>query len=122
MGFDPALGSEPFAYLTTTGRRSGLPREIEIWFVLSDDGASVHVLAGAPDRARWLANARADPAVRVRIGGEERAGRAEVPEPGGAEDAAARAALVAKYGPGHGGDLRPWARRGGLLAIRVAAG
>ena len=121
MAFPAVLADEAFAYLTTTGRRSGLPREIEIWFVLSQDGTSVHVLAGAPDRAQWLANARADPEVRLRIGGEERAGRAEVPEPGGPEDAAARAALVAKYTRGDGGDLEGWARRGGLLAIRVTS-
>ncbi|CAA9472794.1 MAG: hypothetical protein AVDCRST_MAG13-595, partial [uncultured Solirubrobacteraceae bacterium] len=30
-----------------------------------------------------------------------------------------REALVAKYAPGHGGDLRGWARHGGLLAIRL---
>src|SRR5438132_181546 len=26
----------PFLYLTTTGRKTGLPREIEIWFVEAD--------------------------------------------------------------------------------------
>jgi deazaflavin-dependent oxidoreductase (nitroreductase family) len=119
MAFSAVLADEAFAYLTTTGRRSGLPREIEIWFALAQDGTTVHVLAGAPERAQWLANARADPAVRVRIGGEECPGRAEVPVPGGAEDAAARAALVAKYGRGDGSDLEGWARRGGLLAIRI---
>jgi hypothetical protein len=28
--------NEQFLYLTTTGRKTGLPREIEIWFVELD--------------------------------------------------------------------------------------
>ena len=28
------MENEQFLYLTTTGRTSGLPREIELWFVL----------------------------------------------------------------------------------------
>ncbi len=33
MPFD-AAAREPFAYLTTTGRRTGVSREVEIWFAL----------------------------------------------------------------------------------------
>jgi len=32
-----------FLYLTTTGRKTGLPREIEIWFVEAD--GRVYILA-----------------------------------------------------------------------------
>ena len=34
MAFDPAKADEDYCYLTTTGRISGRPREIEIWFAL----------------------------------------------------------------------------------------
>ena len=33
---------EDFCYLTTTGRVTGLPREIEIWFALQ--GATLYML------------------------------------------------------------------------------
>jgi hypothetical protein len=31
-----ALGDEPFCYLTTTGRRTGRRRPIEIWFAVRE--------------------------------------------------------------------------------------
>ena len=37
MAVDPSLASESYCYLTTTGRVSGEPREIEIWFGLDGD-------------------------------------------------------------------------------------
>jgi deazaflavin-dependent oxidoreductase (nitroreductase family) len=117
MPFDPTLATEAYAYLTTRGRRSGLPREIEIWFALSDDGATVHLMAGGGEGANWVRNLRADPDVSVRIGPTTLAGTAAALEPG-PEDDAAREALVLKYRRGEG-DLEGW-RRGGLaVAIRV---
>jgi deazaflavin-dependent oxidoreductase (nitroreductase family) len=112
--FDPAVGGEPYAYLTTTGRRSGLPREIEIWFALGDGGASVLVMCEV--ETAWYRNLRADPRCAVRIAGTSLPGRAEVPPRGSPEEAAARGVLVAKYGdqvaPGD-----PWREAG--LPVRV---
>ena len=55
-----------FLYLTTTGRRSGLPREIEIWF--TEREGRFYVISEYPDRANWVKNIRADSRVRVRVG------------------------------------------------------
>lgn len=55
-----------FLYLTTTGRRSGLPREIEIWF--TEYNARFYVIAEHRERAQWVCNIQADPRVRVRVG------------------------------------------------------
>ena len=55
-----------FLYLTTTGRRTGLAREIEIWF--TERGDRFYVIAEHRDRAHWVRNIRADPRVRVRVG------------------------------------------------------
>ncbi len=60
-----ALASQQFLYLTTIGRRTGLPREIEIWFV-SFDG-KYFVLAEHGEKAAWVKNIRANPRVRVRV-------------------------------------------------------
>jgi len=55
-----------YLYLTTTGRRSGLPREIEIWF--TEHEGSFYVIAEHRERAQWVRNIQADPRVRVRVG------------------------------------------------------
>ena len=58
---------EECCYLTTTGRRSGRPHEIEIWFAVVGD--VLYMVAGNPRPADWYLNALADPAVTVRLGG-----------------------------------------------------
>jgi deazaflavin-dependent oxidoreductase (nitroreductase family) len=58
-----------YLYLTTTGRKTGLAREIEIWFV--DHAGRFYVLAEHFHRARWVGNILANPRVRVRLAGRE---------------------------------------------------
>src|SRR5262245_26388388 len=55
-----------FLYLTTTGRRTGLPREIEIWF--TERGDNYYVIAEHRERAHWVQNIQAQPQVHVRLG------------------------------------------------------
>ncbi len=57
--------SVQFLYLTTIGRGSGLPREIEIWFVEAE--GKYYILAEFPD-SHWVQNIGKDPRVRVRVG------------------------------------------------------
>ena len=52
-----------FCYLTTRGRRTGRPHTIEIWFVVIE--ASAYLMAGGRDRADWVRNLMADPAVSL---------------------------------------------------------
>jgi hypothetical protein len=56
------LAREPFCYLTTTGRRSGLDHTIEIWFAL--DQTTLYMLAGGREKSDWVRNARQTPQVR----------------------------------------------------------
>ena len=56
-------------YLTTTGRKTGLPREIEIWFV--ESGGKLYILAEHFHKAHWVQNIERNGRVRVRIGGRE---------------------------------------------------
>lgn len=58
--------SEQFLYLTTTGRTSGLPREIEIWFVEAD--GKYYILAEKFHEANWVQNIAKNPSVKVRLG------------------------------------------------------
>ena len=52
-------------YLTTIGRRTGLPRQIEIWLVVYRD--HFYLLAETGEAAAWVKNIRCNPEVGVRI-------------------------------------------------------
>ncbi|MBI2766128.1 MAG: nitroreductase family deazaflavin-dependent oxidoreductase [Chloroflexi bacterium] len=105
-----------YCYLTTTGRVSGEPREIEIWFGHEGKG-TIYLLAGGGEAARWVRNARKTPAVTVRIGERRFRGVARVLEAGSGEDELARRLLFEKYTPRYSGDLTGWAATALPLAI-----
>ena len=64
------LASLDFCYLTTTGRISGNPHRIEIWFALFEE--TVYLMAGDRDRSDWIRNLQADPEVTLEIGDRKR--------------------------------------------------
>lgn len=102
-------GALPFCYLTTTGRVSGRPHEIEIWFALRD--STVHLLSEMGERADWVKNLRKTPSVRVRIGAVTYPGVARALAPKEPEDGLARRLIAAKYeGWREGVALPEWVR------------
>ena len=108
------IGSEPFCYLTTTGRISGRSHRIEIWFALHDD--AVYLLSGGREDADWVRNILVSPQVVLEIADVKRLTQARLVEPGTDEDALARRLLLEKYdGPGE--DLTEWARMSLPIAI-----
>ena len=66
-------------YLTTIGRVTGLPREIEIWFVMA--AGRLYVLAEGGQAAQWVKNIMREPRVQVRLGGRTFAATARVLDP-----------------------------------------
>lgn len=58
--------ADVFLYLTTTGRKSALPRRIEIWFVESD-GAH-YVVSEMRREAGWVKNLERFPRVSFSVG------------------------------------------------------
>jgi deazaflavin-dependent oxidoreductase (nitroreductase family) len=54
--------------VTTIGRRSGKPHEIEIWFGVIDD--TMYLISGNGPTADWYRNALANSEVSVRLAGE----------------------------------------------------
>ncbi len=93
-------GGEPYCYLTTVGRHTGRPHEIEIWF--GADGDTIYLMNGSGNRATaghadWVKNLQADPSVRVRIGGEQFTGIARTVPFDSEEHERARELLVPKY-------------------------
>ena len=65
-----------FLYLTTTGRRSGQPREIEIWF--TERNGRFYLIAEHRDRTNWVRNIGANGRVHVRLGDRRFAASARV--------------------------------------------
>ena len=112
MSFDPALMSEPYCYLTTTGRVTGNPHEIEIWFGIAD--GVLYILAGNREKSDWVANLIKQPKVTIRIADTTYNASARVLAPNTAEDAMARKLLVDRYQESptrtSSGDLGPWGR------------
>ena len=113
------VAHEEFAYLTTTGRRTGKEHTIEIWFGLHD--GRIYLLSGGGDRADWVRNLRKTPRVRLRIGTQTAGGTARVLRAGTKEDELARQLLDGKYqGWREGKRLSGWARTALPVAIELA--
>ncbi len=71
------MSSEPqFLYLTTTGRRSGLPRKIEIWFTQRE--GRFYILAEHGHKAQWVQNLQADAHAMWTVEKMEYRGRARI--------------------------------------------
>ncbi len=110
---DKELGALDFCYITTTGRKTGHPHTIEIWFAKHED--RVYVLSGGAERSDWVRNIAANPTVALHLGDRDLITKAYVIEDP-AEDALARRLLVEKYTPRYQDDLTEW----GETALPVA--
>lgn len=97
-----SAGESPYLYLTTTGRSTGQPRRIEIWFTVHE--GRYYLIAEHGDRAGWVRNIAADPRVAWTVGDARLTGRARPVDPS-AEPALSRTIhglSSAKYGWGDG--------------------
>lgn len=109
------LASQDFCYLTTTGRVTGRPHEIEIWF--GTRGNSLYLLSGGGHDSDWVRNLLKKPKVTVRIaqyGFSATARLVTDPE----EETAARYMLAEKYQEWEEGrTLSEWARTALVVGI-----
>jgi deazaflavin-dependent oxidoreductase (nitroreductase family) len=104
-----------FCYVTTRGRVTGNPHEIEIWFAREDGAPTIYMLAGGRDRSDWVRNIQAEPKVTVRIDQDTVDGTGRAVDPTTDEDALARRLLDEKYG--HTMDLTSWLQEALPVAI-----
>jgi deazaflavin-dependent oxidoreductase (nitroreductase family) len=96
-----SFSREQYLYLTTRGRTSGLPREIEIWFTYRD--GRFFLIAEYP-ASNWVRNLQADPQARLRVAGQTFSARARfiTPEAEPELHRAIAALSTEKYGWGEG--------------------
>ena len=111
------VADEAFCYLTTRGRVTGDPHEIEIWFAAS--GSTIYMLSGGGERSDWVKNLIVTPKVQVRIGACRFAGRARLVEDPD-EEARARAGVFDKYDATYSGDLTGWRERSLPVAVDLS--
>ncbi|HLI07441.1 MAG TPA: nitroreductase family deazaflavin-dependent oxidoreductase [Ktedonobacteraceae bacterium] len=107
------LASHNICYLTTTGRVTGRPHRVEIWFALK--GYTLYILHGG-GIGDWVKNVLRHPMVTVTIGGSEFAGNARLLVKGEEEDALARQLLAEKYQRTED-DLDEWLATATALAV-----
>ena len=113
-----AASDDDFCYLTTRGRVTGRPHEIEIWFVL--DGTTLFMLSGGGGSSDWVRNLVATPAVRVRLGSSTYDGTTRVVDTDTEEDERSRRLVFEKYQPRYEGSLTSWRERSLPVAIKLA--
>jgi deazaflavin-dependent oxidoreductase (nitroreductase family) len=99
------FAGEDFCYLATTGRVSGRPHVIEIWFVLN--GYTLYMLSEGMDKADWVKNALRLPEVTVKIKETTFTGHARLVNDD-VEDTLARQLIAQKYESSDEQDLTEW--------------
>jgi deazaflavin-dependent oxidoreductase (nitroreductase family) len=67
---------EQFLYLTTVGRKSGAPREIEIWFTRV--GTAYYLIAEQRTEANWVKNIQHNARINFRVSARRFAGAGRV--------------------------------------------
>lgn len=113
------LAKEEYCYMTTRGRVSGRPHEIEIWFVVQD--TSIYLLSGGGDKSDWVKNLLKDPNVTVRIAKHIFTGSGH-PAEDQADDSPVRYLMAEKYQEWENGrTLSEWARTALVVEIELKA-
>jgi deazaflavin-dependent oxidoreductase (nitroreductase family) len=108
--------ADDYCYVTTTGRRTGRPHRIEIWYAA--EGNILYLLSGGGRSSDWVRNLTANPAVVVEVEGDVFSASAWVPV--GEEAEQARSLVFAKYAPRYDGDLTGWRQRALPIAIDLS--
>jgi len=97
---------EEYCYLTTKGRKTGIPHEIEIWFVIHEN--VIYLMSGGMDKSDWVKNLLKDPNVTIRIAGQTFPALASLLEDKEREQMI-RMAMAIKYNEWEGQNPSEWA-------------
>jgi len=113
-----ALERDQTVDITTTGRRSGKPRRIEIWIHYLDG----HLyLTGSPGQRDWYANLQAHPHFTLHLKRSVRADLAATARPIGDRQARREILSTILRGLGRSKDLDSWVARSPLVEVSLGA-
>jgi deazaflavin-dependent oxidoreductase (nitroreductase family) len=111
------LKHEDYCYFTTTGRVTGNPHEIEIWFGVNDN--TLYLMSG-DGKSDWVKNLKKNPVVTVRIAEQTFNATARIVD-NETEQMLARNMLADKYKERESdGSLSDWARTALVVGIDVS--
>lgn len=111
------LAQEEYCYLTTKGRKTGNPHEIEIWFGVVEN--TIYLLSGGGDESDWVKNLRATPEATIRIGKYVFPVTARIVSDN-TEEAAIRPLMATKYNEWQEGQvLSEWASNALVVGLDV---
>lgn len=112
-----SLGAEEYCYLTTIGRVTGNPHQIEIWF--GSKNHTLYLLSGGLDKSDWVKNLLKNPDVTVRVGKYTFPATARLVKES-TEEMSARNMVADKYHEREADDsLDEWARTALVVGIDV---
>ncbi len=106
------LARNQYVYLTTIGRKTGLPRTVELWFAYSEG----YIFLMSHARTNWYRNAQAQPSITFRVGQREFRGHAEVVAGQQAALEQSKALFRKKYGDA---TVREWYEGTERVAVRI---
>jgi deazaflavin-dependent oxidoreductase (nitroreductase family) len=98
---------EEYCYLTTRGRVTGNPHEIEIWFIVHE--GALYLMSGGMDKLDWVKNMLKEPNVTLRVAGKTFPAVAALLEDKVVEQEV-RMKMAIKYNEWEGRGLSEWAR------------
>jgi deazaflavin-dependent oxidoreductase (nitroreductase family) len=108
------VGNDSVCYLTTTGRRTGRPHRIEIWFLEYDD--AVYLFSGGGETSDWVRNLRREPLVQLELPDRQMRPYSATVLDRPADDLRRR--MDARYyGTSAGQDLTDWAQRSTVVQL-----
>ncbi|MCC6299851.1 MAG: nitroreductase family deazaflavin-dependent oxidoreductase [Anaerolineales bacterium] len=111
------LAGEEYCYLTTKGRVTGKPHEIEIWFGMQ--GGTLYLLSGGGEKSDWVKNLMKNPNVTVRIGKRTFNATGRLVRQA-EEESAARTLLADKYNERESdGSLSEWAKSALVVGLEI---
>lgn len=105
---------EEFCYLTTRGRVTGNPHQIEIWFVLHEN--KFYLLSGGMEKSDWVKNLLKDSNVTFRVKDQTLPAVAQL-MPHGDEEQMVRMKMALKYEEWEGLGPSEWARTALVVEI-----
>lgn len=98
---------EDYCYLTTRGRVTGKPHEIEIWFVVHE--GVLYIMSGNMEKSDWVKNLLKEPNVSIRIAGQTFSALAALLDDKTLENIV-RLKMANKYNEKEGNELSEWAQ------------